>query len=308
MRRGHGRMRCLAGVRGARPVQPQDCAPFGCAAGACKPGPLARASPKAAEPQPGTSLNLPDLIEASRETWPCGGRVPCRLCPWASFELHFQPFRRRKSAVPGTPHEVLLMALHDQPSLLAELVRHAAGVPLQGPLEILDTATRFSPSIEVRPDLLVRSPRQPWILFELQNTIDEKKRQSWVLAASVLCIREKGMGEARRSHGEPQRGRLGEARRAPAGRAGHAARTHPDRDLAGRPSGRSAARSCPPRAGALRGLGNATSARKAGAARRRAGDSPQRALAASVARARPKARPKASRNRCSPFSKRAASR
>jgi hypothetical protein len=87
------------------------------------------------------------------------------------------------------------MALHDQPSLLAELVRHAAGVPLQGPLEVMDATTRFARSIEVRPDLLFRGPRQRWILFELQNSIDEKKRQSWLLAASVLCVREKGMGE-----------------------------------------------------------------------------------------------------------------
>ena len=95
----------------------------------------------------------------------------------------------------GTPHEVLLIALHDQPSLLAGLVRHAAGVPIEGPLEALDATTRFASSIEVRPDLLFRGPRQPWILFELQNTVDEQKRQSWLLAASVLCIREKAMGE-----------------------------------------------------------------------------------------------------------------
>jgi hypothetical protein len=87
------------------------------------------------------------------------------------------------------------MALHDQPSLLAELLRQAAGVPLQGPLEVLDATVRFAKTIEVRPDLLFRSPRQRWILFELQNAIDEKKRQSWLLAASVLCFREKAMGE-----------------------------------------------------------------------------------------------------------------
>lgn len=87
------------------------------------------------------------------------------------------------------------MALHDQPSLLEELLRHAAGVPLQGPFEALDATVRFAKSIQVHPDLLFRGPRQRWILFELQNAIDEKKRQSWVLAASVLCIREKGMGE-----------------------------------------------------------------------------------------------------------------
>ena len=87
------------------------------------------------------------------------------------------------------------MALQEQPSLLAELLRHAAAVPLEGPLEVLDATTRFARSIEVRPDLLFRGPRQRWILFELQNAVDEKKRQSWLLAASVLCVREKGMGE-----------------------------------------------------------------------------------------------------------------
>ena len=97
--------------------------------------------------------------------------------------------------MPGTPHEVLLMALHDQPSLLEELVRHAAGVPLQGPLTPLDATVRFAKSIELHPDLVFRGPRQPWIMFELQNAIDEEKRQSWLLAASVLCIREKAMGD-----------------------------------------------------------------------------------------------------------------
>lgn len=46
--------------------------------------------------------------------------------------------------MPGTAHEVLLMALHDQPSLLEELLRHAAEVPLQGPPEVLDATIRLA--------------------------------------------------------------------------------------------------------------------------------------------------------------------
>jgi hypothetical protein len=89
----------------------------------------------------------------------------------------------------------LIAALRERPSLLAELVRRAAGLPLEGPLTPLEATTRFARSIALHTDLLFSGPRQPWILFELQNVIDERKRQSWLLAVSVLCIREKGMGE-----------------------------------------------------------------------------------------------------------------
>jgi hypothetical protein len=95
----------------------------------------------------------------------------------------------------GAPHEVLILALRDRPDLLGELIHRVTGAPRGGPLEVVDAATRFAKSIEVRPDLIFRGESPRWILFELQNRPDEKKRRSWPLAVSLLCIREKAMGE-----------------------------------------------------------------------------------------------------------------
>jgi hypothetical protein len=89
----------------------------------------------------------------------------------------------------------LITALQDRPALLADLLRDVAGIPLEGPLTPLEATTRFAQSIALHTDLLFSAPRKPWILFEPQSTIDETKRQRWLLAASVLCIRERGMGD-----------------------------------------------------------------------------------------------------------------
>jgi hypothetical protein len=103
--------------------------------------------------------------------------------------------RQRHSPAPGTPDRALITALQNRPALLADLLRDVAGLPLEGPLTPLEATTRFARSIVLHMDLLFSAPHKPWILFEIQSTIDETKRQRWLLAASVLCIRERGMGD-----------------------------------------------------------------------------------------------------------------
>ena len=55
--------------------------------------------------------------------------------------------------MPGTAHEVLLVALREQPSLLGDLVTKLTGASLPRGLKPADSAVRFVKTAEVRPDL-----------------------------------------------------------------------------------------------------------------------------------------------------------
>ncbi|WP_437335323.1 hypothetical protein [Sorangium sp. So ce394] len=101
----------------------------------------------------------------------------------------------REERMPGTPHEVLIVALRDRPALLADLFRRLTGSSFGTPAEATDATVRFTRAIEVRPDLLLRSRGLGWVMVEIQNSIDERKRRSWPLAVSVLVHQEKAMGE-----------------------------------------------------------------------------------------------------------------
>ncbi|WP_437768550.1 hypothetical protein WMF27_13005 [Sorangium sp. So ce281] len=90
---------------------------------------------------------------------------------------------------------MLVVALRDRPALLADLFHHLTGCSLGGPTEVVDATVRFTRAIEVRPDLLLRSRQRGWLMVEVQNSIDERKRRSWPLAVSVLVHQEKAMGE-----------------------------------------------------------------------------------------------------------------
>jgi len=114
----------------------------------------------------------------------------------------------------GVPHDVLLLALKENPGLLAELLRRVAGVTLDGPLVVGDSAVKFAVSLERYPDLLfttpvpgarpgagrsggAAAPGEPspsWIIVEVQNRKDERKSKSWHLATSVL-LQTNGMGD-----------------------------------------------------------------------------------------------------------------
>jgi len=98
--------------------------------------------------------------------------------------------------MPGTPHEVVLLAIRDNPELFAEVLRRVAGTDMPGPIDVVDSNVRFAASLETRPDLVVRTPNatSKWVIIELQNRKDESKCRSWPLAASVLLQRD-GMGD-----------------------------------------------------------------------------------------------------------------
>lgn len=98
--------------------------------------------------------------------------------------------------MPGTPHEVVLLAIRENPALFAEVLRRIVGTDLPGPIEVIDSNVRFAASLETRPDLVLRTPNatSKWTIIELQNRKDESKCRSWPLAVSVLLQRD-GMGD-----------------------------------------------------------------------------------------------------------------
>jgi hypothetical protein len=71
----------------------------------------------------------------------------------------------------------------------------------EGPLVPDDANLRFADPAEVRPDIVFRAVRPPWVLFELQNAIDEAKGRRWLLAAGIL-INQPGGWERRARRGQ----------------------------------------------------------------------------------------------------------
>ena len=98
--------------------------------------------------------------------------------------------------MPGTPHEVVLLAIREHPEIFAEVLRRVVGTDMPGPIEVMDSNVRFAASLETRPDLVLRTPNatSKWTIIELQNRKDESKCRSWPLAVSVLLQRD-GMGD-----------------------------------------------------------------------------------------------------------------
>jgi len=98
--------------------------------------------------------------------------------------------------MPGTPHEVVLLAIRENPELFAEVLRRVVGTDMPGPIEVVDSNVRFAASLETRPDLVLRTPNatSKWVIIELQNRRDQSKCRSWPLAVSVLLQRD-GMGD-----------------------------------------------------------------------------------------------------------------
>lgn len=93
-------------------------------------------------------------------------------------------------------HDVLLLALKENPLLLADLLQRVQGARLSGPFAPGDATLRFAGALEVRPDLLFTGPApgSPWLLVEVQNRPDETKARTWHLATSVL-VQKHGMGD-----------------------------------------------------------------------------------------------------------------
>lgn len=101
--------------------------------------------------------------------------------------------------MPGSAHEILVMALRERPALLGllwERVGEHVGVrAVTEPLGVVDSTVRFADVKEVRPDVLYTSNEVPWLVLEVQHEVDEAKRRRWPLLASVLLDEHKQMGE-----------------------------------------------------------------------------------------------------------------
>jgi hypothetical protein len=98
--------------------------------------------------------------------------------------------------MPGTAHEVLIVALREQPSLLGALVAKLTGISLPRGLKPVDSAVRFVKTAEVRPDLLFSlKHRKRWVIVELQGRPDPVKRRRWLLVASVLLDQTGALGD-----------------------------------------------------------------------------------------------------------------
>ncbi len=98
--------------------------------------------------------------------------------------------------MPSPAHEIPLQLIHDNPSLLIALLQKLGRPAPEGPLVPDDANLRFADPAEVRPDIVFRAVRPPWVIFELQNAIYEAKGRRWLLAAGILINQPGGMGEA----------------------------------------------------------------------------------------------------------------
>jgi hypothetical protein len=97
--------------------------------------------------------------------------------------------------MPSDAHEVLIVALHEQPALLGMLVAKLAGVRLSRGLEPVDATVRFVKSAEVKLDILFRRGRRAWTIVEVQRAIDPKKRRRWLLAVGLLFDQTGTLGD-----------------------------------------------------------------------------------------------------------------
>ncbi|MGK3990953.1 hypothetical protein WME99_48350 [Sorangium sp. So ce136] len=97
--------------------------------------------------------------------------------------------------MPSTPHEVLIVALREQPGLLGALVSRLTGVQLPRSLKPADATLRFVKPADLRLDLVLQGGRRRWVLVELQRSVDPAKRRRWPLAASLLFSQTGALGD-----------------------------------------------------------------------------------------------------------------
>jgi hypothetical protein len=96
----------------------------------------------------------------------------------------------------GIRHDVLVLALKDNPALLSTLLERLQSVSLPGPLQPVDSVVRFTGALETTPDIVFTTPdpTAPWVIAEVQNRRDETKGKTWDLATSAL-LQHHGMGD-----------------------------------------------------------------------------------------------------------------
>lgn len=97
--------------------------------------------------------------------------------------------------MPSPAHEVLIVALREQPTLLRALVAKLTGAALPRGLRPVDATVRFVKTAEVRMDLVFQKRTEDWVVVELQRAIDPAKRRRWLLAASLLLDQTGVLGD-----------------------------------------------------------------------------------------------------------------
>lgn len=96
--------------------------------------------------------------------------------------------------MPSRAHEVLIVALREQPRLLGRLVEKLTGTRLSRGAPV-DATVRFVKTAEVKLDILYRRGRRDWTIVEVQRAVDPKKRRRWLLAASLLFDQTGTLGD-----------------------------------------------------------------------------------------------------------------
>ncbi len=100
---------------------------------------------------------------------------------------------------PTTVHESVLLWLRDDPSQLRTLLDLTGHAPCPSQLEVEDSALRMALTVDVAPDLVLRTPDsrkvRRWVIIEVQRQRDEEKARRWPLAMAV-------MGDRFGPHGE----------------------------------------------------------------------------------------------------------
>ena len=88
--------------------------------------------------------------------------------------------------MPSVAHELAVLALGEDPALLALLIEKLTGIHLAAPLTREDAAVRFARAIEVRPDLLFAVAGGGSLAVEVQGDEDDDKGRRWNVLMAVL--------------------------------------------------------------------------------------------------------------------------
>ncbi|MDO9020951.1 MAG: hypothetical protein Q8S73_00315, partial [Deltaproteobacteria bacterium] len=100
---------------------------------------------------------------------------------------------------PTTVHESVLLWLRDDPSQLCTLLDLTGHAPCPSQLEVEDSALRKGLTVDVTPDLVLRSPAshevRRWVLIEVQRQRDAEKARRWPLAMATMGDRYGPDGE-----------------------------------------------------------------------------------------------------------------
>jgi len=88
--------------------------------------------------------------------------------------------------MPGAPHDILVAAFHEQPSLLAAALERLTHTRTRGRLRVADSVRRIVREVEVRPDNVFEGGDPPWTVVEVQNEIDPAKPRRWTVLVGAM--------------------------------------------------------------------------------------------------------------------------